>query len=331
VATLNLTSMCVVAAVAGSTKTSDPSANAVPFAGIVPPVCRCPPVYVPVCVGGQTYENRCQAYCYGASGPVCAGECGPDCEPAEPLPAKSPCVCSQEFKLQCYAGLLYANPCLAKCAGASDADLSPPGLFGDCIASYLQAQARYPLPCGCTVMDRRMYGYRCYNGKLYPSPCEARCAGGTDSTIKLLGPSSECISSTLDPVPAAAKPGCPRVCTLEYSPRCYKGTTYGNACEAKCAGATDATMTGGPCADTPKPPVKPAKPVKPTCESTCGKTDHLRQGSTATPVCDNKGKRYSNACMARCAKVPQSQIRPCPAPKSAKAPSRVGKALYTPA
>eukprot|EP01084_Bolivina_argentea_P197589 338577_1 len=37
------------------------------------------------------------------------------------------------------------------------------------------------------------------------------------------------------------------MCTMEWAPVCYKGTTYGNECGAKCAGATDGTFTAGEC------------------------------------------------------------------------------------
>eukprot|EP01084_Bolivina_argentea_P197590 338578_1 len=40
------------------------------------------------------------------------------------------------------------------------------------------------------------------------------------------------------------------ICTMEWNPVCYQGTTYGNKCGANCAGATDGTFTMGECVTT---------------------------------------------------------------------------------
>merc|ERR1711937_721198 len=61
----------------------------------------------PVCAGGKTYSNQCEAECAGALS-FTKGKCT----------KKTECFCSREFDPVCAGGKTYSNQCEAECAGA---------------------------------------------------------------------------------------------------------------------------------------------------------------------------------------------------------------------
>jgi hypothetical protein len=120
------------------------------------PPCKCTRELNPVCSRGVTYDNPCLAICNGATdASTTPGPCAtnvttlPATLPAKPavLPAKPEgngtvpqqpavlptkpegnataplCRCTLELIEVCYNGKTFANACLAKCEGATDADI----------------------------------------------------------------------------------------------------------------------------------------------------------------------------------------------------------------
>lgn len=115
------------------------------------------------------------------------GDC--DCNPGYTRNDKAgtcerDCICTKEFDPVCYAGFLYNNECLAKCAGAGGDHsmhshthmITKPtpgaGPFDD---------PSCPQDCTCTKENDP----RCWKGKLYNNPCLAECAGATTGQLTM--------------------------------------------------------------------------------------------------------------------------------------------------
>jgi hypothetical protein len=65
--------------------------------GKAPPAkpCACPMIYAPLCFGGKTWGNRCEAECNGVDvSKATDGECKPTTAPAAPKPA---CPCPKNY------------------------------------------------------------------------------------------------------------------------------------------------------------------------------------------------------------------------------------------
>ncbi len=178
--------------------------------------CGCDATWAPVCGSdGNTYGNACQAACLGV--PVAyRGAC------------EASCFCPDVYDPVCGAdGVTYANECEAGCRGAR---VAHPGA---CV-------------CECPDQDAPVCGA---DGATYRNGCEARCAGTRIEYEGACDPACPPVTCELfcedgfargaDGCPICACAGSPCGCGAVYDPVCgADARTYGNRCEAACAGAT---------------------------------------------------------------------------------------------
>ena len=253
------------------------------------PLCQCTREWKPVCDTSSrvTYTNACMASCEGIT--FVPGHCNDISPPptSSPEPGK-PCMCTKEYRPVCsvVTGVTHGNECMAKCAG------DEPFFEGECKPLSPPSSPSSPPPqsgCACP----RNWNPVCdiQSNTTYANACMAGCEGATFSF-------GECgkVDTPLPPLPGSNAPS-PCLCTMEYMPVCATttNTTYGNECEARCAG--ESTVNNGPCTDP-----KISDPLPPPCA--CPR-DY-------TPVCDIDGDvTYPNKCFADCQGIESTMPGDC--------------------
>lgn len=156
------------------------------------------------------------------SGSKCRhGECCKKPKPKPPVTPK-PCICTKIYDPVCVGTTTYSNECVAKCAGQSDF------LVGAC-----QKPTKAPTTCA---------GFECKPGFKLKKKGKKECSGSKCRH-------GECCKKRKPKPPITPKP-C--ICPQIYDPVCAGTNTYGNKCEAKCAGHSDFLV--GACQTPPKVP-----------------------------------------------------------------------------
>jgi len=302
-----------------------------------PNPCICPDVWDPVCVGGVTYSNACEARCAGHHDWT-DGACTTT---LAPVTAPTSCICPAIYRPVCVGGVTYSNACEARCAGHLDWSNGP-----------CEPPTPPPTYCPCPEIYRPV----CAAGTTFPNSCFARCAG---HSLWVDGP-----CRTQAPVTAPTRPPttCPpdtppvlcvaRPCDVSPCPAAPAGSTcvdnYCGGCHAEWYGPDGQRInechptTTLPSSTPPPTPCPPGTPIvhcvaEPCSVSPCplapsgsycvnnycggcnaewytadGRSiDQCTAAPTSPPsgcicpavydpVCVN-GKTYGNPCAARCA------------------------------
>ncbi|MBX3250983.1 MAG: hypothetical protein KF901_27650 [Myxococcales bacterium] len=284
-----------------------------------PEPCVCPAIYAPVCgVDGSTYGNECVATCEGVA-VAHDGECrdetlclsSSDCgrgEWCDHSVCLSPCGPGDEA---CIA------VCYGRCASAPtrclhDGDCRPdeecvydggpapfPGEPGATPGSGPRRGCYSDADCGagtrCSAAEVCLDPPGCVPGR----PCEDVCYG-------------ECVDGD-EPVTDGDEPvTC--ACTREWDPVCgVDGNTYGNPCNARCAGVRIAHP--GECEATPPPPPPtgiclPRITPPPACHADrdCGPGYECR--TDCAPIACHPGEDCDAPCHSYCAPIEPGCICP---------------------
>jgi len=212
--------------------------------------CACPFVYAPVCGSdGNTYDNACEATCAGVS--YTSGECNQGC------------ICPAVFDPVCGSdGNTYGNSCEAQCAGINtwtqgecntgpSCDLLARITFNTDLCSQCLSEIAVYEYLGRTylVQDGRNSG--CSDAISTVLDCDSGatfCQQGGIAGLNTCGNFFEVATKVEVVLTDDCDQGC--VCTQQFDPVCGSdGITYGNSCEAQCAGIN--TWTQGECSTGP--------------------------------------------------------------------------------
>lgn len=154
------------------------------------------------------------------------------------------------------------------------------------------------------------------DGKTYGNGCSAKCRGIKVAHRGECKPGDAVKTDTMaSETAASSKSGSRCSCAKVYAPVCCKGNKqYGNACEAKCAGAE--IESTGEC------PVQHALTSTTNAPAQHAESAPCKCDPAVKEVCGDDHKTYSNQCMAECAGVKVAGEGACKAAATPK-PSKL--------
>mmetsp|Transcript_15023 Transcript_15023/g.44250 ORF Transcript_15023/g.44250 Transcript_15023/m.44250 type:complete len:441 (+) Transcript_15023:201-1523(+) len=207
--------------------------------------------------------------------------------------SEAACSCMLVYEPVCAGGKDFGSRCLANCAGFENGDI----VDGKCGAEAVPGAAgdtELEDTCMCTME----WDPVCAGGKTFGNRCGAECAGVPAEDISPgecpPGPAGEAKQDEGDTDDDVC------MCTTEWDPVCAGGKTFGNRCEAECAGVPAEDVAPGEC---------PSVNASSSSECSCPK-DYR-------PVCATEANvTFDNACLAACANYTRDELTsgPCGAP-----------------